>query len=74
MTTSLLTRLVLALATALSLAATAPVAWAQSGAIKIVVPYTPGSGPDILSRLMAEQIGPRKDPRSWSRIAPAPVP
>ncbi|HEY6704700.1 MAG TPA: tripartite tricarboxylate transporter substrate-binding protein, partial [Xanthobacteraceae bacterium] len=25
--------------------------------IKIVVPYTPGSGPDILSRLMAEQIG-----------------
>jgi tripartite-type tricarboxylate transporter receptor subunit TctC len=25
--------------------------------LKIVVPYTPGSGPDILSRLMAEQIG-----------------
>ena len=28
-----------------------------NGTIKIVVPYTPGSGPDILSRLMAEQIG-----------------
>jgi len=25
--------------------------------VKIVVPYTPGSGPDILSRLMAEQVG-----------------
>jgi tripartite-type tricarboxylate transporter receptor subunit TctC len=25
------------------------------GTIKIVVPYTPGSGPDILSRLMAER-------------------
>ena len=31
-------------------------AWAQSKTIKIVVPYTPGSGPDITSRLMAEQI------------------
>jgi len=30
---------------------------AQSRSLKIVVPYTPGSGPDILSRLMAEQIG-----------------
>jgi tripartite-type tricarboxylate transporter receptor subunit TctC len=35
-----------------------PAAWSQAtGTIKIVVPYTPGSGPDILSRLMAEQIG-----------------
>jgi len=25
--------------------------------IKIIVPYTPGSGPDIISRLMGEQIG-----------------
>jgi len=25
--------------------------------LKIVVPYTPGSGPDILSRLMADEIG-----------------
>ena len=32
-------------------------AHAQSGrTIKIVVPYPPGSGPDITSRLMAEQI------------------
>jgi tripartite-type tricarboxylate transporter receptor subunit TctC len=32
-------------------------AFAQSkGTIKIVVPYTPGSGPDILSRLMSDQI------------------
>jgi tripartite-type tricarboxylate transporter receptor subunit TctC len=30
--------------------------------IKIVVPYTPGSGPDILSRLMAEQIGSTQGP------------
>ncbi len=34
-----------------------PGAFAQSkGSIKIVVPYTPGSGPDILSRLMSDQI------------------
>jgi tripartite-type tricarboxylate transporter receptor subunit TctC len=32
-------------------------AWAQSRSLKIVVPYAPGSGPDILSRLLAEQIG-----------------
>jgi tripartite-type tricarboxylate transporter receptor subunit TctC len=43
-------------ATALLMAA-GPAALAQTGPIKIVVPYTPGSGPDILSRLMAEQIG-----------------
>ena len=29
---------------------------------KIVVPYPPGSGPDILSRLMAEQIGRAQGP------------
>ncbi|HVG51204.1 MAG TPA: tripartite tricarboxylate transporter substrate binding protein [Xanthobacteraceae bacterium] len=42
-----------------SLALTAPCANAQtpSRTIRIVAPYTPGSGPDILSRLMAEQIG-----------------
>src|SRR5262249_27997811 len=40
-----------------------PVAWSQAtGPIKIVVPYTPGSGPDILSRLMAEQIGRAQGP------------
>ena len=38
-------------------------AWAQTARpIKIVVPYTPGSGPDILSRLMAEQIGSAQGP------------
>ena len=62
MTASLLTRSAIALAAALSLAAAAPGAWAQSGTIKIVVPYTPGSGPDILSRLMAEQIGRAQGP------------
>ena len=37
-------------------------AWAQSSrTIKIVVPYTPASGPDILSRMMGDQIGRTKD-------------
>jgi tripartite-type tricarboxylate transporter receptor subunit TctC len=31
-------------------------AFAQSKTLKIIVPYTPGSGPDIISRLMGEQI------------------
>jgi tripartite-type tricarboxylate transporter receptor subunit TctC len=62
MTASRLTRSAIALAATLSLAAAAPGAWAQSGTIKIVVPYTPGSGPDILSRLMAEQIGRAQGP------------
>ena len=31
-------------------------AFAQTKSFKIVVPYTPGSGPDITSRLMADQI------------------
>jgi tripartite-type tricarboxylate transporter receptor subunit TctC len=41
------------------LACTLPAApaHAQTGQIKIIVPYTPGSGPDILSRLMANEIG-----------------
>src|SRR5436190_7438726 len=34
-----------------------PGAWSQARTIRIVVPYPPGSGPDILSRLMSEQIG-----------------
>jgi len=43
--------------TAMLLAATGPYAWAQTRTIRIVVPYPPGSGPDILSRLLSEQIG-----------------
>jgi tripartite-type tricarboxylate transporter receptor subunit TctC len=39
------------------LAWSVPGADAQTGTTKIIVPYPPGSGPDILSRLMAEQIG-----------------
>ena len=74
MTASFLTRSAIALAAALSLAAAAPAAWAQSGTIKIVVPYTPGSGPDILSRLMAEQIGRAQGPTVVVEIAPAPAP
>jgi tripartite-type tricarboxylate transporter receptor subunit TctC len=37
-------------------------AGSQSKIIRIVVPYTPGSGPDILSRLMAEEIGREQGP------------
>ncbi len=38
-------------------------AWPQaSRTIKIVVPYTPASGPDILSRLMADEIGRTQGP------------
>ena len=32
-------------------------AFAQTRTVKLIVPYPPASGPDILSRLMAEQIG-----------------
>jgi len=49
-------RIVAAAAIAASLALMPGNASAQSKTIKIVVPYTPGSGPDITSRLMAEQI------------------
>ncbi len=44
-----------ALVTALTLALPAGSALAQKS-VKIIVPYTPGSGPDITSRLMADQI------------------
>src|SRR3954454_7765842 len=38
-------------------------AWAEATrTIKIVVPYAPGSGPDILGRLLAEQIGRQNGP------------
>ena len=45
-------------ATALiALGGSAALAQAQSKSLKIIVPYTPGSGPDIISRLLGEQIG-----------------
>jgi tripartite-type tricarboxylate transporter receptor subunit TctC len=49
---------------ALVLAAlTIPPAWSQTArTFKIVVPYPPGSGPDILSRLMGDQIGRAQGP------------
>ena len=63
MTTYVRNRWAIALAAALLTAPTGPSAWSQAtGTIKIVVPYTPGSGPDILSRLMAEQIGRAQGP------------
>jgi tripartite-type tricarboxylate transporter receptor subunit TctC len=63
MTAYVRNRLAIALAAAMLLAPLGPVAWSQAtGPIKIVVPYTPGSGPDILSRLMAEQIGRAQGP------------
>jgi tripartite-type tricarboxylate transporter receptor subunit TctC len=47
--------LAVAAAITIALAAGAPAQTART--VKIVVPYPPASGPDILSRLMAEQIG-----------------
>jgi tripartite-type tricarboxylate transporter receptor subunit TctC len=54
---SMLAKLGAACVAAAAVAFGTPAAQAQQGPIKIVVPYPPGSGPDILSRLMAEQIG-----------------
>jgi len=42
---------------AISFAASGGSVSAQSKSLKIIVPYTPGSGPDIISRLLGEQIG-----------------
>jgi tripartite-type tricarboxylate transporter receptor subunit TctC len=51
------------IAAVLSIALCADAARSQSvPALKIVVPYPPASGPDILSRLMAEQIGRAQGP------------
>jgi len=56
-------RLAIVVAAVGLVASLAPSAWSQpAGTIKIVVPYTPGSGPDTLSRLMAEQIGRAQGP------------
>jgi tripartite-type tricarboxylate transporter receptor subunit TctC len=41
----------------LLIAAAGREAGSQSKTIRIIVPYTPGSGPDILSRLMGQEIG-----------------
>jgi tripartite-type tricarboxylate transporter receptor subunit TctC len=44
------------------LAGTAGDSSAQKNTIRIIVPYTPGSGPDILSRLMGDEIGRENGP------------
>ena len=44
------------------LIAAAGEAGAQNKTIRIIVPYTPGSGPDILSRLLSEEIGNEQGP------------
>ena len=41
---------------AIALGCGGAMAQSQSKSVKIIVPYTPGSGPDIISRLMGEQI------------------
>jgi tripartite-type tricarboxylate transporter receptor subunit TctC len=46
-----------AFAASVLLAGVTPPAWSQAKQLKIVVPYTPGSGPDIISRLLGEQMG-----------------
>jgi tripartite-type tricarboxylate transporter receptor subunit TctC len=46
-----------AMAAAVVVALPGAPALAQSKPLKVIVPYTPGSGPDIISRLLGEQIG-----------------
>src|SRR5436853_1861264 len=47
----------LSLLAALLLALVAPAAAQTPHNLKIIVPYPPASGPDILSRLMSDQLG-----------------
>jgi tripartite-type tricarboxylate transporter receptor subunit TctC len=56
-------QLFVSLISAIALALSASGAWSQTArTFKIVVPYPPASGPDILSRLMGEQIGRAQGP------------
>ena len=56
-------RFAVTLIAATLLALTGHGAWSQAArTVKIVVPYPPASGPDILSRLMGEQIGRAQGP------------
>ncbi len=48
-------RVIMSAACVVILAASGASTWAQTR--RIIVPYTPGSGPDIVARLMSEQIG-----------------
>jgi tripartite-type tricarboxylate transporter receptor subunit TctC len=56
------TTLAAAGAALLLIAALGHEAGSQSRTIRIIVPYTPGSGPDIVSRLAAEEIGAANGP------------
>ncbi len=47
-----------ALSLALARIALAQTPWPQAGAIKFVVPFTAGSGTDIIARTIAEKLGP----------------
>jgi tripartite-type tricarboxylate transporter receptor subunit TctC len=53
-------RVIMSAACIVILAASGASAWAQTR--RIIVPYTPGSGPDIVARLMSEQIGAQSGP------------
>ncbi|WP_376100588.1 hypothetical protein ACE7GA_00750 [Roseomonas sp. CCTCC AB2023176] len=50
--------------------------WAQAagpdGPVTIVVPYTAGTGPDFLARLMAPFLGGGSDSRRWWTTGPGP--